>query len=290
MAKLATVSMRVTHDKKTNVSTYVSYIEKAAMEGVDLILFPELSLQGFPESMASYEPQSALYSYENAEVIPAGDTTRLMAAMAEKYNMYIAWGMTEMDQANADMLYNACVLVGPEGYVGHYRKVHLPGTERLYSFPGKEYPVFDTSIGKVGIMICFDKMFPEVARILRIKGAQVILCPTAWPALSKSEDDPSLHMYKMANEMRAIENNVYIVDSNNVSDETKDGFECGHSRILDPSGVTLATTGFEEGIAIAEVDLAEGINRTCAAGMATYCNYLKDRAVDTYEEILQERL
>ena len=290
MAKIASVAMRVTQNVEDNINSYIKYIELAAEEGVELILFPELSLQGFPPSMAGYDKKASLHQYEVSEVIPEGNTTRVMSRMAKKYNMYISWGMTEQDSNCFDKLYNACVLVGPEGYIGHYRKVHLPGTERLYSYPGNEYPVFDTKIGKIGIMICFDKMFPEVARILKIKGADVILCPTAWPVLSKSEDDPSLRIYKIANEMRAIENNVYIIDSNNVSDETPDGFECGHSRIVNPDGITLSTTGFDEGLAIAEVDLKKGITTTISASMATYCSYLKDRQVDTYGEILVDRI
>ncbi len=290
MAKIASVAMRVTQNVEDNINSYLKYIEMAADEGVELILFPELSLQGFPPSMAGYDRNASLHQYEVAEVIPEGAATQTMVKMAKKYNMYICWGMTEQDSTCFDKLYNACVLVGPEGYVGHYRKVHLPGTERLYSYPGNEYPVFDTKLGKIGIMICFDKMFPEAARILKIKGAEVILCPTAWPALSKSEDDPSLRIYKIANEMRAIENNVYIIDSNNVSDETPDGFECGHSRIINPDGITLSTTGFDEGLAIAEVDLKKGITTTISASMATYCSYLKDRQVNTYSEILMERI
>ncbi len=289
MSRIATVAMKVTHDKKKNMATYISYIKQAASENVELLLFPELSLQGFPPSMATYSPEAAMYSYENAEVVPDGPSVKKMVELAKIYKMYICWGMDERDEKYPDKLYNTAVLVGPKGYVGKYRKIHLPGTERLYKFPGEDYRVFDTEIGRIGIMICFDKMFPEVARILRIKGAEIILCPTAWPALSKNEEDSSLHLYKMANEMRAIENNVFIVDSNNVSDETPDGFECGHSRILDPNGNTLITTGFEEGIAITNVDLHKGINESVSTSMATYCNYLKDRAVNTYNDILLKR-
>ena len=148
--------------------------------------------------------------------------------------------------------------------------------------------MFDTQIGKIGIMICFDKMFPEVARILKLKGAEIILCPTAWPVSTKSEDDPSLKLYKMANEMRAIENNIFIVDSNNISDETLDGFECGHSRIVDPCGNTLATTGFSEGLAIVEIDLHKSITDCVCKSMATMCNYIKDRHPQTYIAVTEE--
>ncbi len=90
--------------------------------------------------------------------------------------------MAEQDSENWDMLYNTLVLVGPDGYIGKYRKVHLPLTERIMMYPGDgDYPVFETRFGKVGLMICFDKAYPEVARSLALKGAEILLCPTAWP-------------------------------------------------------------------------------------------------------------
>lgn len=285
MPKIASVAMKVAHDAQINRQTYLSYIEKAAKEGVELIVFPELSLQGFPPSMADYQAEAAVESYRTAELIPEGLTCQMMIEQAKKHQMYIVWGMGEQDHDRCDVLYNSAVLVGPEGFVGVYRKVHQPGTERLYSFPGDNYYVFDTTIGKIGIMICFDKMFPEVARILKVKGADVIICPTAWPAGTRSENDPSLKLYKMANEMRAIENNITIIDSNNVSEETPDGFECGHSRIVDPVGRTLATTGFDEGMAIADIDFKKSVVDCICTSMATMCNYMKDRRPDTYADV-----
>ncbi len=274
MAKIAAVSMRVVHDKAVN-------------QNVALIVFPELSLQGFGPSMAATDPDSAWYQHDTAELVPEGDACRRMIALAQKYQMYICWGMAEQDASRCDVIYNTAVLVGPEGYVGRYRKVHQPGTERLYFFPGDTYPVFDTKLGKIGIMICYDKMYPEPARMLRLKGAELILCPTAWPANEEREDDQSLHLYLMANEMRAVENMVSIVDSNIVSDITPNGFECGHSRILNPFGMTLATTGFQEGMAVAELNPAEAIKACVCRAMIGTTNFIKDRRPDTYGALVE---
>lgn len=285
MAKIATVAMPVVHDKESNLKKYMEYIDRAAAQGADLIVFPELSLQGFAPSMAATDKQSGMYQHETAEVIPEGESCRRLIDKAKEKNMYICWGMAEQDKDRCDVLYNAAVLVGPEGYVGHYRKVHQPGTERIYFFPGSDYYVFDTKIGKIGIMICYDRLYPEVARILKLKGAELILCPTAFPAFERNEEDASLHLYLMSNEMRAIENMVCIVDSNNVSEETPDGFECGHSRILGPQGETIASTGFEEGMAVAKLCPAEAIQRCVHFAMVGNVNFVKDLRPDTYGEI-----
>lgn len=285
MAKIATVAFHAVHDKEENLRRYMEYIDRAYEQSVDLIVFPELSLQAFPPSMAATDPQSALYVHETAELIPEGNACQKLIEKAKACDMYICFGMAEQDHDRCDVVYNAAVLLGPKGYIGHYRKVHQPGTERLYYFPGNEYYVFPTRIGKIGIMICYDRLYPEVARCLKLKGAELILCPTAFPALKKTEEDESLHIYLISNEMRAIENMVCIVDSNTVSDETPDGFEAGHSRILGPMGKTIATTGFEEGIAIAELDPAKEIMNCVCTSMVGTTNFVKDLRPDTYGEI-----
>lgn len=285
MAKIATVAFHAVHDKEENLRHYIEYIEKAKAQSVDLIVFPKLSLQAFPPSMAATDPQSALYIHKTAEVIPEGNACQTLIKKAKECNMYICFGMAEQDKERCDVIYNSAVLIGPEGYIGHYRKVHQPGTERLYYFPGNDYYVFDTRIGKIGIMICYDRLYPEAARILKLKGAELILCPTAFPAFEKSENDGSLHIYLISNEMRAIENMVCIVDANTVSEETPDGFEAGHSRILTPMGQTLATTGFEEGMAVAEIDPAEAVMDCVCTSMIGTTNFVKDLRPDTYGEL-----
>lgn len=287
MAKIATVAFHSVHDKALNLSRYMEFIDKAHAQDADLIVFPELSLQAFPESMAATDPKSALYMHENAEVIPEGPACQALIEKAKACDMYICFGMCEQDKDRCDLIYNAAVLIGPEGYIGHYRKVHLPGTERLYNCPGNDYYVYPTRIGKIGLMICYDRLYPEVARILKLKGAELIICPTAFPAFERDESDPSLHIYLMSNEMRAIENMVCIVDSNTVSEETPDGFECGHSRIINPLGVTIATTGFEEGMAIAEIDPAKEVMKAACTAMIGTTNFVKDLRPDTYGEIVK---
>lgn len=284
MTKIAAVAMNVKYDKSKNVENYLKYIDEAAAQNVDLILFPELSLQGFPPSMLEVDPAHAIYQHREAELVPEGPTTQLLIQKAKEHNMYIAWGMTERDHDKFDALYNSLVLVGPEGYLDCFRKVHNPMSERLYYFPGNEFKVVDTKIGKIGLMICFDKAFPESARSLAVMGAQIILCPTAWPLMEKSENDKQLQLYNIFDYARAAENMVFWVSANHVGDYEKEVC-CGHSRIIGPYPYdNRADTLFEEGMAIAEVDVEKELIEARHTSMGL-SNLLKDRRPDAYTEL-----
>src|ERR1700719_1477528 len=162
---LATVAMNVSFDKKKNVEKYLLFIEEAAKKGAKLIVFPEQSLQGYLKNLTGpLTIETIRYQHANAEIVPEGDTTQIMIQAAKKHNVYIIWGMTECDRDRFDVLYNTAVLVGPEGFVGSYRKVHQPLDELHVYYPGNDFPVYDTAIGKIGMLICFDKSFPESTR------------------------------------------------------------------------------------------------------------------------------
>ena len=162
-------------------------IAKAAEQKADLIVLPETLTYYGRKSME-----------ECAETVP-GPVTDYFGTLAKKHDCYIAAGLVERD---GHLIYNICVLLGPDGKVaGKYRKVSLPRSEvEAGVTPGHEYPVFDTRFGKVGMMVCYDGFFPEVARQLTINGAEVIAWPV-WgcnPLLAKA---------------RACENHVFVVSS-----------------------------------------------------------------------------
>ena len=287
MAVLASVAMDVVRDKAANKEKMTSFIEAAADQHADFILFPELALGGLPENpMFIFKPEDAFYQHEVAELVPEGESTQYFIGLAKKHDMYIAWGMAEQNEENWDMIHNTLVLVGPEGYIGKYRKVHLPLTERIMMYPGEgDYPVFETRFGKVGLMICFDKAYPEVARALALKGADVLLCPTAWPAIEPNEDDNDFKAGNVFSFARALENMCFFVDSC-----LSGRFEMGHSRIIGPNPMQVcATTGFEEGMAVADVDIQGEILKARLASMAG-SDLLKDRKPATYGELVKPNL
>lgn len=265
MVKIATVCMHCPFDKEKNMATYFSYIEKAANEGANLIVFPEQSYQGYLETITQMPYANADYQYEHAEIIPGGTCVNAMIEQAQKYNMYIIWGMTEHEPTEPYKLYNTTVLVGPEGYVGKYRKVHLPYQELHIFAPGHDFPVFNTTIGKIGMLICYDKQFPESARELALGGAEILVMPTAWPfegttddVFEHPEDDLMVKLYKVYDTCRAIENQCIFVSSDQAG-TVGDIRYCGYSTITDGFGRVRACTGVGEGIAYADFDLKKEI-------------------------------
>lgn len=264
--RIECVSLVTTDRKKTNLENYVHYIEDAAANGVDLLMFPEYSSTGLPDdiSMNYVSKAEKQHFEENAELIPQGETVQLMMEQAKKHDLYICWTMIERDQFYADRIYNTAVLVGPEGLVGTYRKVHRAGTEKMMFLAGdKGSDVFDTAFGKVGFIICFDKNSPETVRNLKLKGAEIILNPTAWPGLDRrlGNLDPSMQLHRYAGQNRAMENGVVYVDCN-LGCRPGDTLnaEAGHARVMTPLGEILAETkGWEEDKIVVDIDPQQAI-------------------------------
>lgn len=265
MVKIATVCMNCPFDKEANLVKYFKYIDMAAAEGANLIVFPEQSYQGYLETLSQMPYANVPYHFTHAELIPGGDCVNALIEKAKEHNIYIIWGMTEKTLEESYKLYNTTVLVGPEGYIGKYRKVHLPYQELHVFSPGSDFPVFDTAIGKIGMLICYDKQYPESTRELALGGAEILVMPTAWPFANPSEEvlaDPDkdimLKLYKCYDTCRAIENQCIFVSSDQTG-RIGDIEYCGYSTITNGFGEAVACTGLEEGIAYAEFDLKKDI-------------------------------
>ena len=228
-------------DKEANLQKITKLTFKAREQGADIAIFPELSLTG-------YVVRDQLY--ELAETIP-GSTVKKIEALAKKTGMYIIFGMPELSEKTQATIFNTAVFVGPQGFIGKYRKMYLPThsvfEEKRYFRPGYDTAAFQTRIGNIGLCICYDIFFPEVLRLTRLKGAQLIVCISASPAVRRS-------YFETLTCARAIENTAYLAYVNLAG--VQDGLQFwGGSRLVGPSGDVLVKAKYdEEDFVICDVD------------------------------------
>lgn len=212
-------------------------------QDIDLIVFPELFITGY-NLRDNY--------HDVAEKIPGkGKAQSGMYRLAKTYNIHIATGIVEKDGKS---LFNSAILIGPEGYIGHYRKQFLPNfgpfEEKMFFGEGDKTPVFETPFGKIGIQICYDIFFPETSMGLAHNGADLILNLAASPTTSR----PLFHRVLPA---RAIETTCFYAYVNNVGTQGSLTF-AGESTIVDPRGKTIAEIpAFEEGVIVCEISIEE---------------------------------
>jgi predicted amidohydrolase len=227
--RLATIHHRPTgKSPRANCEEYAPLIAEAAARGANLVVLGEtVTYVGVKKK-----------PHEVAEPVP-GPSTDYFCELARKHGLYIVVSLYERE---GRVIYNVAVLIGPDGRViGKYRKVSLPHAEvEAGVMPGHDYPVFDTKLGKIGMMVCYDGFFPEVARALTNNGAELI----AWPVWGC---DPLLA------KARANENRVFVVSSTYM--DAKANWML--SAIYDRDGSVLASADRWDSVAIAEVDLGQ---------------------------------
>jgi predicted amidohydrolase len=231
-------------EKKHNIRKIAEHAEAARKQKADIIIFPEMALTG-------YTIRDRVF--ELAEEVPGPSTIRI-EEIARKEDLHIIFGMAEQSEKGKGVLHNTAVLVGPEGYIGKYRKTHLPThsvfEEKRYYREGYEAPVFETALGKLGIIICYDIFFPETTRALRLQGARFIICISASPVTRK-------RFFETLTLARAMENTCFLAYVNLVGIE--DGLQFwGGSRLISPNGKVLAQSKYnEEDLAFAEISFSD---------------------------------
>jgi predicted amidohydrolase len=227
-------------DARSNSTTISKTISELGASGMDLIVFPEAAVTGYCFGSAD-EARSAAVALDSHEMGTIRDACR-------EAGVHAVVGYAE--SAGRD-LYNSAAIFGPDGIVGNYRKTHIPclGLDRFVK-GGDELPVFDTPIGKIAVLICFDIRFPEAARTLSLRGAEIICVPTNWPESAELASD-------IMCPARTIENNIFIVACNRVGVENSFRF-IGKSKIIAPGGRILAALENDsEGVISAEIDVSE---------------------------------
>jgi predicted amidohydrolase len=256
---LAAANMQVSHDKQANIGRILQIIEEAADRGVDLLVLPELALQGYIDfALRPGSPQYAAqrrYFISSAEPVP-GPATEVIAAAARRHRMHVQVGMAEA-AAHGGVVFNSAVLIGPDGVTGSYRKLHNQA-EYPFFVPGDGVPVFDLPQVRAASMICYDLVFPEVTRVCALQGAEITLMSTAWPMQG---NDPANDYFADAMDLlsraAAFVNQMWLVISNHCGAgaySSKVEYY-GGSQIISPTGRVVARLDQQEGLACYTADL-----------------------------------
>lgn len=264
-----------TGDKEANNQAALEALHRAADDGARVMVLPELGNSG-------YVFDSRDEAFELAERAFGGPTTTLWAEFARQRASYVCGGLTEIEDGR---LYNSAVLVGPEGFVGRYRKVHLWDEEKLFFEPGNlGLNVFDLPFGRVAMMICYDGWHPEVARILKLKGADLVLDPTCWvlvPGVVTPENPVSAYVHLAT----AHVNSLFVVCADQCGVERGCTF-IGRSCICGPAGFVAGPGASDEPeILVAEINVVQARHHNWTA----LANPIADRRVDLYDPLLGYR-
>ncbi len=248
-----------------NRQKIIERLRVAADAGAQLAIFPEAAISG-------YCFDSFAEAAQFAEPID-GESARALTAACKETGAHAVVGFIERD---GDDCYNAAMLVGPDGVVGSYRKVHLPylGMDRFLTPGNRPFEVFTLPFGKVGILICYDSSFPEATRALKLLGAELIILPTNWP--TGAWRNPEFVM-----NARALENHINYAATNRVGTERGWQF-IGRSLVVDYEGDTVVeATRQQEEMLMCEIDFA-GANQNRLVNVAG--SYEIDRLADRRPE------
>lgn len=272
VVKAGLIQMEAGCNKRENIDKAVNFIEKGAQDGVQVFAMQEL----FFSPYFAVEQDNKWFSW--AEPIP-GPTISTMKEVAKKHNVVLVVPIFE--EVNRGVYYNTTAVIDADGeLLGIYRKNHIPHLEgfweKFYFKPGNlGYPVFDTAYCKVGIYTCYDRHFPEGARILGLNGAEIVFNPSA------TIDNLSKYLWELEQPAHAVANMYYVGAINRVGKEMEESPFFGTSYFVNPKGQFLAKGSYDkEEIVIADLDL-EFITET-----RKLWQFYRDRRPETYEELV----
>jgi predicted amidohydrolase len=268
------------------------WCEQVVKAGAELVLFPELVVHG----------HCTPNTWDIAEPVPDGPSVRRLMEIARKHRLIVCAGMSEKER---DIVFNTQVLVGPGGYIGKQRKLHLSRDEVFYYKGGTEIPVFDVGPCKVGIVICYDNQFPEVARVLALRGAELFLMPHAgrfklWEDTPESEAAARSYSHHFLKKyaLRARENACFAVLADQVGragyvdnwprDSENQPHHAGAALIWGPDGELIASTQQES---IREELIVATLDATVLGRERALANYmLRTRRPELFGELVRSQI
>jgi len=272
---IAAVSAAFGRDLEAALARIGTLIEHSRAGGAQLVVLPADALGGYLADLAHPDP---------AALPPALDADhpalRRVIAMARQTVVCVGYC-----EAAEGLRHNAAVCLSGDGILGRHRKVHLPAGEGAVYTPGVDFRAFDTPVGRLGMLIDYDKTFPESARALALDGAEIIACLSAWPTsitnrAPRMADDRQARLFDLYDRARAAENQVVLASSNQTGSLGGLRF-LGQAKVVNPAGEIIARTWAKAGIALAVVDVASEI-----AQARRMLHHLDERRPDSYGKLI----
>ena len=275
----ACVQIAITpNDVQANVDKGITWLKRAVVEhDTELVVFPETVTTGYETGL---HPEDLWDLVDEAP----GRITRDVQSAAKELGVYVVWPSYRRG-AERGVVYNSAILIGPHGEItGIYDKTHPAPWERRdgggWVTVGERADVFETALGNIGMIICYDGDFPELSRLLAVKGAEIIVRASAFQR--------SYDIWYITNAARAYDNHVYIVASNLVGPDARGNYGFGHSMIVNPIAWRLAQARGSEEIIAAGLDPDPMRYITWGSKSLQTFDHLEDRNLELYEEILNE--
>lgn len=254
-------------------------VERLAVDGVDLLVLPDATLGGYLGDLRNPDPASWPEAID-----PEGPEIRMLCRMAGDMTVCVGYA----EAAAGGRRYNAAVCLTGDGVLGRHRKVHQPAGEHLAYAAGDRFTAFDSPVGRLGMLIDYDKTFPEAARTLALDGARTLAALSAWPAsvtdrASRMPNDRQSRLFDLYDQARAAENQVVLASSNQTGVTGSLRF-LGQAKVVGPGGDILAKTWSKGGLAVADVDIDAEVDRA-----RRVLRHLDERRTDTYHNLLRDK-
>ncbi|CAN5351002.1 carbon-nitrogen hydrolase [soil metagenome] len=284
--KVALVQERNQDSVEANLARISERVAEAAAAGARLVLLQEL------HNGAYFCQHESVSEFDHAEPIP-GPSTAFLGALAKAHGVVIVGSLFE--RRAAGLYHNTAVVLESDGrLVGRYRKMHIPDDpgfyEKFYFTPGDlGFHPIDTSVGRLGVLVCWDQWYPEAARLMALAGAELLLYPTAigWdPSDAQDEKDRQRSAWILSHRGHAVANGLPVLSCNRVGHEQSPldaaGIDFwGNSHVLGPQGEFLAEADAQPQVLVVDIDLArsEQVRRIWP--------FLRDRRIDAYDDLLK---
>ena len=283
---IAAANVAIVHDKQANLRRFEELIEDAQAQGAGFLVLPEVGLQGYADlgflqgTRESAEVKQ--YYFREAETIP-GPATERIGELAARTGVTVQLGLAE-SVLDGNVIYNSVAVIGPEGLIGSYRKIHNQ-FEYPYFSPANEPVTVELGFARAGLLICWDFAFPELGRHYGLRGADLLSVSTAWP-LAGHDPATDYHGFAMdiALQAQALFNQAWVIVSNHCEqgayhDGATDSY--GASQIVDPFGKVVAKAGQQEGLVLHTADIRGEVLRARTEGLFGK-NFLQDRRPECY--------